>query len=354
MTTALPARRRRAEGRSAATAPAAATPSPLGAAAAWLVKNPLLVLLVVMVVGVQLATGSQLSWGNLRGVFLDAAVIAIVAAPVGMLVISGYIDLSVGSTLALGGVVAGKVAQSGASPVVVVLAAVAAGAAVGLVNAVLSTVFGLSSFIVTLGMLAAVRGVAQLVSPLPLSNFGEAFGFLGIGNIAGIPLPALIAVVVLVVAAVFLTRTPAGRHVYAIGVNREAAFLSGVNVRRIPFLLFIATGAAAGLAGAITVARLNSAPAGQLGLGFELSVLTAVLLGGIALTGGEGSMFGVLVGVLFMGLLRNGLTLLGVPTFWQNVASGVALVAAVAIAAATHVVRGRLQAREARRLNEAD
>jgi ribose transport system permease protein len=336
-----------------ASRPAAAAPSPVGTAAGWLVKNPLLMLLVVMVVGVQLATGSQLGWGNLRGVFLDAAVIAIVAAPVGMLVIAGYIDLSVGSTLALGGVVAGKVVQAGGNPAVAVLAAVAAGAVVGVVNGVLATVFGLSSFIVTLGMLTAVRGLAQLVSPLPLSNFGEAFGFLGIGNIAGVPRPALIAVAVLVVAGVFLTRTPAGRHVYAIGVNREAAFLSGVDVRRIPFLLFVATGAAAGLAGAITVARLNSAPAGQLGLGFELSVLTAVLLGGIALTGGEGSMVDVLVGVLFMGLLRNGLTLLGVTTFWQNVASGLALVAAVGIAAATHVARGRMQAREARRLNDA-
>ncbi|MEI4271186.1 ABC transporter permease [Klenkia sp. LSe6-5] len=336
------------------TSPApAASRSPVGAAGAWLVKNPLVVLLVVMVAGVQLATGSQLAWGNLRGVLLDAAVIAIVAAPVGMLIISGYIDLSVGSTLALGGVVAGKVVQSGANPAVAVLAAVAAGAAIGVVNAVLTTVFGLSSFIVTLGMLTAVRGVAQLVTPLPLSNFGDAFGFLGIGNVAGVPVAVLVAVAVLVVAAVFLTRTPAGRHVYAIGVNREAAFLSGVDVRRIPFLLFVAAGATAGLAGAITVARLNSAPASQLGLGFELSVLTAVLLGGIALTGGEGSMFGVLVGVLFMGLLRNGLTLLGVPTFWQNVASGVALVAAVGIAAATQLARHRLQARDARRLDDA-
>ncbi|MCZ2816294.1 ABC transporter permease [Modestobacter sp. VKM Ac-2984] len=353
MTTASPPTVDGADRRPPSTGRAAAAPSPVAAAAGWLVKNPLLVLLVVMVAGVQLATGSQLGWGNLRGVFLDAAVIAIVAAPVAMLVIAGYIDLSVGSTLALGGVVAGKVVQSGASPLVAVGCALLAGAAVGVVNAVLATVFGLSSFIVTLGMLTAVRGVAQLVSPLPLSNFGEAFGFLGIGNVAGIPLPALLAVAVLLAAGVFLTRTPAGRHVYAIGVNREAAYLSGVDVRRIPFLLFVTSGAAAGLAGAITVARLNSAPAGQLGAGFELSVITAVLLGGIALTGGEGSMVDVLVGVLFMGLLRNGLTLLGVTTFWQNVASGLALVAAIAIAAGTHVVRGKMQAREAHRPDEA-
>ncbi|SHN38174.1 ABC transporter permease [Cryptosporangium aurantiacum] len=316
----------------------------------FLVKNPLLVLLVLLVTFVQASTGAQLNWGNLRGVLLDGSVIAIVAVPVAMLVIAGYVDLSVGSTLALGGVVAGTVMHHGAAPALAVCAAVAAGAAIGLVNAVLTTVAGLSSFIVTLGMLTAVRGATQLLSPLPLSSFGDAFAFLGIGNIAGIPLAVIIAAAVLGLAGAFLTLTPAGRHVYAIGVNREAAYLSGVKIRTIPFVLYLFSGAAAGLAGTITVARLNSAPAGQLGLGFELSVLTAVLLGGIALTGGEGSMFGVLVGVLFLGLLANGLTLLGVTNFWQNVASGLALVAAIAIAAGTHVLRGRLLAREASRL----
>jgi len=315
-----------------------------------LVTNPLLVLLVVMVAAVQIATGSQLNPANLRGVFLDASIIAIVAIPIAMLVIAGYIDLSVGSTLALGGVTAAIVVKDTGSAPLALLAAIAAGAVVGLVNAVLITISGLSSFITTLGMLAAVRGVAQLVAPLPVSGFDAGFSQLGIGAIAGIPVPAVIAVLMLVVAGLFLALTPAGRHVYAVGVNREAAYLSGVAVRRIPFVLYIFSGAAAGLAGAITVARLNSAPAGQLGSGFELSVLTAVLLGGIVLTGGGGNMFGVLVGVLFMGLLANSLTLLGVPTFWQNVASGVALVGAIAINAGTQQLRGRLIAADARKL----
>ncbi|MCX6497421.1 MAG: ABC transporter permease [Arthrobacter sp.] len=312
----------------------------------FLVENPLLVLLVVIIAVIQTATGSQLTWMNLRGIFLDGAIIAIVAVPCAMLIIAGYIDLSVGSTLALGGVVAGKIMAGGGNVGVAILAAVGVGVVVGLINAIVTTRFGLSAFITTLGMLTAVRGVAQLVSPLPVNTFGPVFGFLGVGNFAGIPVAVWTAGFCLVVAAVFLIFTPAGRHVYALGVNKEAAYLSGINIKRLPFVLYLLSGGAAGLAGAITVARLNSAPAGQLGIGFELTVLTAVLLGGVALTGGEGNMFGVVVGVLFLGFLNNGLTLLGVTTFWQNVASGIALVAAIGIGALTSKVRHRLVRRD--------
>lgn len=316
-----------------------------------IVRTPLFVLLIVMVIGVHLTTDSFFVWQNLRGILQDSAVIAIVAIPVAMLLIAGYIDLSVGSTLALGGVVAATIMDKGAGqPAVAVILAILAGAAVGFVNAVAVTVFGLNSFITTLGTLTAVRGVAQLISPVPRNNFGDAFGFLGVGTIAGIPISVWIAAVLLVLAAVFLAFTPAGRHVYAVGVNREAAFLSGVHTRAIPFTLFVLSGAMAGFGGTVIVARLNSAPAGQIGVGFELVVLTAVLLGGVALTGGEGSIFGVLVGVLFYSALNNSLVLLGVTTFWQAVASGVALIAAIALSLGTQVLRDRLAAAKARRL----
>ncbi len=317
-----------------------------------IIRNPLLIFLIVIVIAVQLTTGSLLNWQNLRGVLMDGAVIAIVAIPCAMLIIAGYIDLSVGSTLALGGVVGGMIMSRFGDPALAVIAAVGAGAIVGLFNGFLTCRFGLSAFITTLGTLTAVRGVAQLLSPLPRSSFGDAFGFLGVGTLLGIPVSVWIAGILLVVAGLFLARTPGGRHVYAIGVNREAAYLSGVNVSRLPFVLFILSGAAAGFAGTITAARLNSAPAGQLGLGFELTVLTAVLLGGIALTGGEGSMFGVFIGVLFLGILNNSLTLIGVTSFWQSVASGLALIAAIALSAYTHVLRQRLEANEAKKLAE--
>lgn len=315
------------------------------------IRTPLFVLLIIMVLAVHFTTDSFFAWQNVRGVLQDSAVIAIVAIPVAMLLISGYIDLSVGSSLALGGVVAAVVMDKGAGePVVAIALAMLAGATVGLANAFAVTVLGLNSFITTLGTLTAVRGVAQLVSPAPRNNFGDEFGFLGVGTIAGIPLSVWIAGILLIVAAVFLTLTPVGRHVYALGVNREAAYLSGVHVKVIPFVLFVLSGAFAGFAGTIVVARLNSAPAGQIGSGFELVVLTAVLLGGVALTGGEGTIFGVLVGVLFYGALNNSLVLLGVTTFWQSVASGLALIAAIGLSLVTHVLRDRLAAAKARRL----
>ncbi|MFJ9567009.1 ABC transporter permease [Streptomyces fuscichromogenes] len=295
-------------------------------------RQPLLVVLAVMVLAFQLSTGSFLALANLRGIATDAATLAIVAVPSALLVISGYLDLSVGSSLALGGLVAGWLAGQGQSPAVAVLGALAAGAAVGAVNGVLCCYFGLSAFIVTLGMLTAVRGLAQQLFPLPLSGFGTGFAWLGGARIAGVAAPVVIAALVLVAGALFLALAPAGRHVFAIGVNREAAHLSGIDVRRAPFALFVITGIAAALAGAIKASVLDSAVAGTSGVGFELAVLTAVLVGGVALTGGSGSVLGVLLGVLFLGCLQNGLTLLDVPTFWQQIAQGSALVAGAALA----------------------
>jgi ribose transport system permease protein len=323
----------------------------LRAAVEGVVRTPLLVVLIVLVIGVQIATDSFFGWQNIRGILQDSAVIAIVAIPVAMLLIAGYIDLSVGSSLALGGVVASLVMDKGAGqPVVAIVLAILAGAAVGLVNAVVITVLGLNSFITTLGTLTAVRGVAQLISPTPRNNFGPEFGLLGVGTVAGVPLSVWIAALLLIAAGIFLSLTPTGRHVYAVGVNRQAAYLSGVPVKRLPFALFVLSGAMSGFAGTIVAARLNSAPAGQLGAGFELVVLTAVLLGGVALTGGEGTIFGVVVGVLFYGALNNSLVLLGVTTFWQAVASGLALVAAIGLSALTHVLRVRLATARARKL----
>lgn len=296
-------------------------------------RHPLLPVLVLLVVVFQLSTGSFLDPGNLRGIALDAAAIAIVAAPLALLIISGYLDLSVGSTLALGGLVAGWLAgEQHQSPAVSVLGALAVGAAVGALNAVLCCYAGLSSFIVTLGMLTAVRGLDQQLFPLPLSNFGTGFAWLGGARLAGVAAPVVIAVLVLAGSAAFLALTPAGRYVFAIGVNREAAYLSGINVRRTPAALFVVTAAAAALAGAIKASVLDSVASGTSGLGFELTVLTAVLLGGVALTGGAGSIFGVLLGVLFLGALQNGLTLLSVPTFWQLMAQGLALVVGAGLA----------------------
>ncbi|HKS99584.1 MAG TPA: ABC transporter permease [Rugosimonospora sp.] len=298
-----------------------------------LLRHPLLPALVLMVVAFQAGTGSFLVRANLGGIADDAATTALVAAPLALLIISGYLDLSIGSTLALGGLAAGWLAADRhQSLMVCVLGALAAGAAVGAVNGLLCCYLQLSPFIVTLGMLTAIRGLDQQLVPLPLSNFGTGFAWLGGARLAGVAVPVVLAVLALLGAAGFLALTPAGRYVFAIGVNREAAYLSGVNVRRTPFGLFVVTGAAAALAGAIKASILDSVASGTSGVGFELTVLTAVLLGGVSLAGGVGSILGVTLGVLFLGALQNGLTLLGVPTFGQEVIQGLALVVGAGLA----------------------
>lgn len=296
-------------------------------------RYPLLPVVLLMAVGFQLSTGSFFVHQNLLGIASDSATLAIVAVPSALLVISGYLDLSVGSTWALGAVAAGWWASAHQGSLLgCVLFAVLAGLAVGAVNGLLCCGLGLSPFIVTLGSLTAVRGLAQQLAPLPLTGFSPSFAWLGGSSTAGIPTPVVLAVVVVVVAAFVLVATPVGRHVYAIGVSREAAYLSGVRVRTVPFALFLLTGASAGLAGAIKASVLGAVQSGTSGLGFELAVLTAVLVGGVALSGGSGSLFGVVLGVAFLGILQNGLTLLGVPTFWQQVAQGVALMVAAGLA----------------------
>lgn len=298
-----------------------------------LARYPLVPVVLAMVVGFQLTTGSFLNSRNLLGIATDSATVAIIAVPMALLIISGYLDLSVGSTYALGAAASGWLAgEHGGGLVGSVLLAVAVGLVVGAVNGVACCALGLSPFIVTLGTLAAGRGLAQQLAPLPLTNFGDSFARLGGASVAGVPSPVLISLVILLAGFVVLTLMPLGRHIYAIGVSREAAFLSGIRVRAVPFGIFLATGALAALAGAVKASMLGAVQSGTTGLGFELAVLTAVLVGGVALSGGSGSLVGVTLGVAFLGVLQNGLTLLGVPTFLQQVAQGLALVLAAGLA----------------------
>lgn len=268
---------------------------------------------------------------NFRNILIQASVISVVAVPTALLLIAGKVDLSVGSTLALGGVVSGLLISDGVPLVPAVAAGVLAGAAVGTVNGVLVTMWDLSPIIVTLGALTAVRGLAITVAPDPVFGFGDGFLALGADELLGVPYLVLIAAAVFLLGGAVLAKLPVGRHIYAIGVNDEAAYLSGVRVRRIGLWLFVATGAAAGLAGVMLAARLGSAPSGALGLGFELDVLTAVILGGVAFNGGRGSIAGVLLGVLFLGVLQNGLTLENVPAATALMVKGAVLAIAAGL-----------------------
>ena len=308
-----------------------------------LVDNALLLALGLLVLFFASQNDRFVSFDNFRLVALQVSIMGIVSVPLALLLISGGIDLSVGSIIGLGGMTSASLLDSGTPVTVAVLAGILAGAAVGVANGALSIFTKLSPIVVTLGALAAVRGLTFYISAVPIFGFPDSFTNLGSGRILGVPILVLIAAGVFVIGYVFLNRTPWGQHVYAFGVNSEAARLAGISTRVLPFMLYVATGAAAGLGDSLLVARLNSATPGTLGLAFEIDVLTAILLGGVAFGGGRGRLSGVLVGVVFLGVLSNGLVLLDVRSFTQTLLKGIALVAAAGLA----TLVGRLETRAA-------
>ncbi|MBM9467961.1 ABC transporter permease [Nakamurella leprariae] len=273
---------------------------------------------------------SFLTKDNLLLIALQSAPLMVVAVGAALLLMSGYIDLSIGSVMAVSGVCAGLTFNS-AGVTAGVMVGLGVGLAVGLLNGVLIGYFKLSPIIVTLGILAAGRGLAQVLSPDALYGFPSAVLEFGNARVLGVPTLVWIAVFVVALGALVMTLLPAGRHVVAVGVNSRAAYLSGIPVRRLVLSLYALVGTLSALGGLMVVARLDSAPSGTLGAGFEISVLTAVLLGGIPYSGGKGHLWRVVVGVWLMGILTNGITLMNVSSQLSQVLTGAVLVLAAAL-----------------------
>jgi ribose/xylose/arabinose/galactoside ABC-type transport system permease subunit len=294
-------------------------------------NHALLIGTVLLAIAFATQSDAFLTFSNIRNILLSSAILMVLAVPMALLMLSGEVDLSVGSTLAVSGVVAGLLLTSGSSEIVAILGAVAVGTLVGVAHGFLVTVLGLSAIIVTLGSLTVGRGIALSLAPQPLFDFGDVIVEIGRGRLVGVPYLVIVAGVVLLIGLCLLNATPWGRHIHAIGVNREAAYLSGIRVNTLTWVLFAVMGAAAGLAGVMMISRLNSAPSGSLGIGLELDVLTAVLLGGVAFGGGRGSLFGVFLGVLLLGILQNGLVINNVPASWALTVKGGVLVLAAGL-----------------------
>jgi ribose transport system permease protein len=272
-----------------------------------------------------------LSFSNLINVARQVSINSILAAGMTFVILTGGIDLSVGSALAVAGVMAVWLTTKGVPDVVAVLAGVATGALCGMLNGVLVAKFKLTAFIVTLGALTYLRGFAYVTTgayPVIKSDLG--FKFLGQGSIGFLPWPVLIAVAVFVIGSIVLKRTVFGRRVYAIGGNEQAARLSGINVDRMLIWVYTISGICAGIAGIIFSARLLSAqPKG--GEGYELDAIAAVILGGTSFTGGRGSIIGTAIGALIIGVLNNGLVLMNVPFFYQLIIKGAVITIAILI-----------------------
>jgi|SRR6185503_10381787 ribose transport system permease protein len=270
-----------------------------------------------------------LSAGNLASVARQTAVITIIAMGMTVVMVSGGIDLSVGSILALSGVAGAYAMISGAPVIAGIAVSIAVGAVCGLLNGTAVAMLRIPPFIVTLGAMGIYRGIALLVTDgKAVVGVPSAFGYLAEGNVAGVPIPLLVVLLVATATHVLLVNTQPGRYCYAIGSNVEAARYAGIRVSRHQVFFYALLGALSGLAGSIESARLVTGPP-TAGEGYELRVIAAVVIGGGSLAGGQGSVIGTIIGALIMGVLANGANLLGISSFAQQVVIGAVIVLAV-------------------------
>ncbi|HCA82057.1 MAG TPA: ribose ABC transporter permease [Bacteroidetes bacterium] len=272
-----------------------------------------------------------LSVSNLMNIAEQTSINAIIAVGMTFVIITAGIDLSVGSIVALSGIVLADLLQGGHSEPVAIVAGLTVGTVCGLVNGSLISYGKLPPFIATLGMMSVARGTALFYSDgRPISGFDAGFRFIATGEVLSIPVPVILMGLLYVVAYVVLNRTKLGRYAYAIGGNEEAANLSGINTKLIKTVVYGMCGLLSGLAAVVLTARLNSAQP-IAGIMYELDAIAAVVIGGTSLIGGEGKISGTLIGAFIMGILRNGLNLLGISSFTQQIIIGSVIILAVLI-----------------------
>lgn len=267
---------------------------------------------------------------NLFNILAQTAPVGIIACGAALVIISGGFDLSVGAIFAAGGVVSALVASS-LDPFLAVLAGTLVGAALGLVNGLIISGFGINSFIATLATGFIFRGIATIVTGgFLISAANSQFRWFGNGRVFTVPLPVYLFALVALVTGLLLAKSRFGRYLYASGGNAEAARLSGIRVELVRLAAFGISGTAAGFAGVISAARVSTGQA-DAGTGVELTVIAAVVVGGISIMGGEGAIWRAVLGVLLIAMIGNGFNLLNIDPFYQSIAQGVIIVIAVAV-----------------------
>ena len=292
-------------------------------------NSSMIVVYVVMFVVCAIFVPYFLTGRNMIGLGLSVTTIGMVAATMLFALGAGDVDLSVGSTVAFTGILTAKLLNVTGNVFLSVLGGIIAGALVGLVNGIFIANFKMNPLITTLATMQIVRGLGLIVSnAVAIGITIPAFFKLGNNAIWGIPVPILLTILIMAVFGILLNNTAYGRNVLAIGGNKEAARLSGVNVDLTKIVIFTLQGLVAGFGGIVMASRMTSGQPNA-ALGFELDVISACVLGGVSLSGGVGTMSGVVVGVLIMGTVQNVLNLLNVPTFYQYVVRGTILLIAI-------------------------
>jgi ribose transport system permease protein len=297
-------------------------------------SRPLLLLVLIVVLSAYMSYWYDISFptfDNISAVLLNAAVYGILVVGMMLLMIGGAFDLSIGGILALAGVVSGVlIGQHGWGVGAGVVAGLVVGALAGLANGLIVTQVRINALIATLATVGIFRGITQLISGTGIAPISDSFAKIGQSDFLGFQMPFWIMLVVVAVGAWAVSQTRYFRQFYYVGGNRRAATLSGIKSERLMLVAFVIMGTLSGLAGVLNAARLNAAQVSA-GTGIELQVITAAVLGGASLRGGEGTVLGGVLGVLFIALLQNALIIMNVDVFWQNIVIGVVLLLAVSL-----------------------
>ncbi len=307
-----------------------------------IVKFQSLIALLLMIVAMSLLSDKFLTVNNGWNVMRQISVNVCISVGMTLVILTGGIDLSVGSVLAFSGAVAAGLLKNGIAIeslnlfvgftlLGAVLGGLLVGAALGTVNGLAITRFRVPPFVATLAMLTMVRGMTMLwTGGFPITGLGEHFAFLGTGWFLSIPMPVWISAFIVTVFIIVSRKTRFGRYIYAVGGNERAAKLSGLDVNKIKRSVYMLAGILSAVGGIIITARLDSAQPNA-GMGYELDSIAAVVIGGTSLSGGRGSVIGTVQGALIIGVLNNGLVLLNVSPFWQQVIKGLVILLAVII-----------------------
>jgi ribose transport system permease protein len=292
-------------------------------------ESALVVVLLIMGTAMTIASPVFLDMGNLEAILVALSVEATIAVGMMILLISGGFDLSVGSVVGFTGVVTGLSLQAGMPVAPAILTGLIAALAVGILNGLLVAKMEINPFITTLGMSIAIRGLLLVLAHgRAVLNLPPAFTVIGQGSLFGLQFPILVMLAIVIIGDILMRNWRFFRQNYYIGGNEKAAGLSGINVDFVKIANYCVVAVLAGVAGILTTARFGTSSV-TFGTGVELRVITATIIGGASLSGGEGSVFGAFLGALFMGVLANALNLLGVDAYWQNLITGLILILAV-------------------------
>ena len=292
-----------------------------------------IVALIILIVFVSVLNPAFLQVNNLLNLMRQLIINGFIALGMTFVILTGGIDLSVGSTLALTSAIFAGLLQGGMPTILAILISLGLGLIFGLLNGILITKGKLAPFIVTLATMTIFRGLTLVYMdgrPIAGPKDDFAFQFLGKGQFFGIPFQVILFIITYLILWILLTKTSYGRKIYAVGGNEKASFISGIKIDKIKILVYVISALMAVLSGLVLTSRLNSAQP-TAGSAYEMDAIAAVVLGGTSMTGGSGSLTGTLIGILILGVLNNGLNLLGVSSFYQQIVKGVVILIAVLI-----------------------